>query len=304
MNVSVVIPVYRSEACLEELVARLRAAFAKTGRSYEIVLVNDASPDGSWRKIREIAQLDAAVHGINLRKNAGQDNAIMAGLAEASGDVVVIMDDDLQHAPEDIEGLVRGVENGADVCYAHFSRKRQAWWKNLGSRLNDRLANLVLCKPKTLYLSPFKAIAGDVAREITRYDGPFPYVDGLLFRVTDNVTHVVVEHHERFAGRGNYTVARSLGVWLRVATLFSVVPLRIATVLGFSFAGLGLLLAVGFAVYKLLVPDQPMGWASTIMTILVLGGTQLACLGIIGEYVGRSFLHLSRRPQYSIRERT
>jgi polyisoprenyl-phosphate glycosyltransferase len=147
-------------------------------------------------------------------------------------------------------------------------------------------------------------MAGAVAREITRYDGPYPYVDGLLFQVTSRVRQVDIEHHPRFAGKGNFTLARSIGLGLRVATLFSVVPLRIATVLGFSFAGVGLLMAVGFSIYKMVARDAPLGWASTIVAILVLGGSQLACLGIIGEYVGRSFLHLSRRPQYSVRERT
>jgi polyisoprenyl-phosphate glycosyltransferase len=302
--VSVVVPVYQSENCVEQLVARVRAAFAPTQRKCEIILVNDCSPDGSWAEICRQASLFVEVRGISLRRNAGQDCAIMAGLRTAAGEVVVIMDDDLQHDPADIEKLVRGVEAGADVCYARFLRKKQAFWKNCGSWLNDKLANVVVSKPREVYLSPFKAVSGEVVREITQYDGPFPYVDGLLFRVTSNVTQVDVEHHDRFAGHGNFSLTKSFGVWMRVATLFSLAPLRLATVLGFISAGVGLFLALFFIAKKLLFPGDPVGWASMIVAVLVLGGVQLACMGVIGEYLGRVFLHISKRPQYVVKERT
>ena len=288
-RISVVIPVYRSEVCLEPLTDQLREAFAESQRPYEVILVNDGSPDGSWLKIREIAARDPRFRGINLRRNFGQDNAIMAGLKEAGGQIVVIMDDDLQHDPRDAEALIRQVEEGFDVCYARFHRKNQAWWKNAGSWLNDRLANIVVGKPKGVYLSPFKALAGDVVRELVQYDGPFPYVDGLLFRVTRHVTQVTIEHHARHAGEGNFTLSRSVSVWLRVATLSSLVPLRLATVLGFSFAAIGLLLALFFFIKKFFSPDDPMGFAAIIVAVLVLGGVQLACLGIMDEYLGECF---------------
>jgi polyisoprenyl-phosphate glycosyltransferase len=304
-RVSIVIPVYRSEACLDALAARIREAFAASGRTYEVILVNDGSPDGSWAKIRDIAAAQPAVRGVNLRRNFGQDNAIMAGLKEAVGDVVVIMDDDLQHDPADAEALIRQVEAGFDVCYARFPHKKQAPWKNAGSWLNDRLANLVVGKPKEIYLSPFKAIDGEVAREIIRYDGPFPYVDGLLFRVTSGITQIPIEHHDRFAGSGSFTLGKSVSVWMRVATLFSLVPLRLATILGFSFSAVGLFMALYFVAKRLfLAAGDPPGWAATIVAILVLGGIQLACLGMVGEYLGRVFLHLNKRPQYVVKERT
>ena len=305
-KVSVVVPVYGSEGCVDELVRRTTQALTEAGRSFELILVNDCSPDGSWDKIRQNAERNPAVLGVNLRRNAGQDNAIMAGLREASGEVVVVMDDDLQHDPRDIEKLVRGVENGADICYARFPRKKQAFWKNAGSWFNDKVANIVIGKPKGIYMSPFKAVAAEVAREITRYEGPFPYVDGLLLRVTGNVSQATIEHHDRFAGRGHFTLSRSVGVWLRVATLFSLVPLRLATLLGFSFALAGLLMALYFVLkfFFFREPGDPVGWASLMVAVLVLGGAQLACLGVLGEYLGRVFLHLNRRPQYVVKERT
>jgi glycosyltransferase involved in cell wall biosynthesis len=302
-KVSIVVPVYRSAECLEELASRVKTAFARFGRSYELILVNDGSPDDSWARIRRLAETEDSVLGVNLRRNAGQDNAIMAGLSEASGEVVIIMDDDLQHDPNDCDELIKKVEDGFDVCYARFRRNKQAWWKNAGSWLNGKLANVVVGKPRHIYLSPFKAINGDVAREITSYEGPFPYVDGLLFRVSTNVTQVEVEHHERLAGKGTYNLIKSLSVWMKVATLFSVVPLRIASLLGFVFSVIGLLLGVYFTIEKLVLRAEPVGWASMMVAVLVLGGIQLACLGILGEYIGRSFLHLNKRPQYVVKEK-
>jgi len=300
--VSVVIPVYRSEDCLERLVQETEAAFQSSGRTHEIVLVNDGSPDGSWEKIVDLAGRYLTVRGVNLRRNFGQDNALMAGLRVATGRIVVIMDDDLQHSPWDADRLIQQVEQGFDVCYARFPVKKQALWKNVGSWLNGKVANVVLGKPDRIYLSPYKAIAGAVVREIVKYEGPYPYVDGLLLRVTDNITQIDVEHHERYAGRGNFNLVRSVSTWLKLATSFSLTPLRIASILGFGFACFGLGLAAFFAVRQLVGRGAPLGWASTIVAILVLGGVQLACLGLIGEYLGRVFLHLNRRPQYVVKE--
>lgn len=300
--ISVVVPVYRSEACLDKLVDVITEAFQASGRRHEIILVNDGSPDRSWERIVDLCERYATVRGVNLRRNFGQDNALMAGLKLAGGGVVVIMDDDLQHDPRDAEQLVRKVEEGFDVCYARFPVKKQAWWKNLGSAFNDRMANFVLGKPREIYLSPYKAMAADVVRDLVAYDGPYPYVDGLLLRVTDNITQIDVAHHARYAGSGNFNLVKSVSTWLKLATSFSLAPLRAATVMGFTCAVFGLALALFFAVKQWIGGDAPLGWASTMVVLLVLGGVQLACLGLIGEYLGRVFLHLNRRPQYVVKE--
>ena len=302
LDVSIVVPVYRSEECVEELAYRLRDVLSAANMSFQIIMVNDCSPDGSWEKIVDVSRSVPQVVGVNLRKNAGQDNAIMAGLAQASGNAVVIMDDDLQHNPDDVVTLVQKVDEGYDVCYARFETKRQAVWKNLGSWLNDKMANIVIGKSAGIYMSPFKAISGELAEEITKYDGPFPYVDGLIFRATSHITQVLVTHHDRFAGRSNYNLVRSIGVWLKVATGFSLAPLRIATYLGFSFSAVGLLLGLIFAIRRLVSDVAPTGWVSTIVAVLVLGGIQLGSMGIVGEYLGRVFLHLNRRPQFVLKE--
>jgi len=302
VEISVVIPVYNSEDCLDELVKRLTEVFLdSSGKTYEIILVNDCSPDNSWKKITELCEIYNSIKGINLRRNFGQDSAIMAGLNYSSGESVIIMDDDLQHDPADIPSLLIGLEKGHDVCYARFNSKKQSWFKNFGSWFNGKVANVILKKPKEIYLSPYKAIKRGVVDEIIKYDGPYPYVDGLLFRVTRNIDQVPVEHHERYAGDGNYNLIKSIRVWLRLATNFSVLPLRLATFLGFVSSGIGLILALYF-IFRKLTGVPPAGWASLIVTVLFLGGIQLVTIGIIGEYVGRLFLYHSKQPQFIVNE--
>jgi polyisoprenyl-phosphate glycosyltransferase len=172
MQLSIVVPVYRSAECLRELARRVEEEVGRCFLSYELILVNDDSPDPSWEVIVRLAREHDFITGVNLRKNAGQDNAIMAGLSLATGDVIVIMDDDLQHDPSDIVVLHRYIERGFDVVYAHFQHKKQAFWKNLGSWDNDRFAVLTLGKPKNIYMSPYKAMRREVLHEITKYAGP------------------------------------------------------------------------------------------------------------------------------------
>lgn len=218
VQVSVVIPVYNSEDCLDELTKRLTDVLDNSGRSYEIVLVNDCSPDNSWQKIVELCKIYGKLKGISLRKNFGQHSAVMAGLNYISGESVILMDDDLQHDPADIPSLLSGLEKGYDVCYAFFNSMKQSWFKNFGSWFNDKMANMILKKPREVYLCSYKAVKREVVDEIVKYGGPYPYIDGLLFRVTRNVTQVTLQHHERYAGEGHYNLRKSIGLWLRSAT--------------------------------------------------------------------------------------
>jgi glycosyltransferase involved in cell wall biosynthesis len=302
INISVVIPVYNSEDCLNELIKKLTETLDNLGKTYEIVLVNDCSPDNSWSKIAELCKVYDRLKGINLRKNFGQDCAIMAGLNNSSGEYAIIMDDDLQHDPKDIPTLIVGLEKGYDVCYALFESKKQSWFKNFGSWFNGKVAEIVIKKPKEVYLSPYKAIKRGVIDEIIKYDGPYPYVDGLIFRVTRSITQVNVEHHERYAGHGNYNLVKSIRVWLRLATNFSVFPLRVAMVWGFIASGIGFLLGLYFIIQHIINGQSPIGWASMIITVLFLGGIQLVAIGTIGEYIGRLFIYYSKEPQFVVKE--
>ncbi len=301
-EISIVVPVFNSEACLPELARRVRSTMEGRFSRYELTLVDDCSTDGSWEAIVGVTREHPFATGVALRKNVGQDNAIMAGLKTAGGEVVIVMDDDLQHDPADIPALVDELRRGFDVVFARFPHKRQAVWKNIGSLLADRLAGWVLGKPSGIYLSPFKAIRGDVVREIIRYDGPYSYIDGLLFAVTSSTSQVRAEHHTRFAGRSNYTLRRSIQVALKLATSFSVLPLRIVTFLGGAISLAALLAAAFFAVQAFVLAQMPEGWPSLIVTVLFLGGIQLMGIGAVGEYIGRIFVTQNKRPQFTVRE--
>jgi polyisoprenyl-phosphate glycosyltransferase len=302
MDLSVVVPVYKSQECIEALVKRVGAVLSGTVESFELILVNDCSPDGSWAAITAAAKQYAFVVGVNLRKNFGQDNALMAGLRHSRGGVVVIMDDDLQHDPADIPALFDKVREGHDVCFARFERKKQHLWKNMGSRLNSAVACLIMNKPRNLYLSPFKAIERGVVDEIVRYGGPFTYIDGLILTITSDLVEIPATHGYRFAGRGNYGFVRSFQVWMKLLTSFSVAPLRWITLLGFIVSGFSFLLACYFVAEYCFTGTTIEGWTSLIVGVLFFGGVQLVALGMLGEYVGRNFITVNRRPQYVERE--
>jgi undecaprenyl-phosphate 4-deoxy-4-formamido-L-arabinose transferase len=302
MELSIVVPVYRSAECLPELVRQVEASVGGRFTSYELILVNDVSPDATWQVVASLCDAFPFVLGLNLRKNVGQDNAIMAGLHHATGDAVVIMDDDLQHDPADIPALCRPLKDGYDVVYAKFEHKKQALWKNLGSWFNDRVAVVVLGKPTAVYLSPYKAMRREVVDEIVKYDGPFTYVDGIIFGITSHITQVKAQHHPRFGGRSNYNLLKSIKVWLKLATGFSVIPLRIASLIGGCIALLSFLAALFFVVQAFVLERVPEGYPSLIVTLFFLGGIQLMGLGAVGEYVGRIFLTQNKTPQFVIKD--
>jgi undecaprenyl-phosphate 4-deoxy-4-formamido-L-arabinose transferase len=302
MQLSIVVPVYNSSSCLAELARRVSHDVGDKFDEFELVLVNDGSPDRSWEVIRKLVDEYPFVSAVNLRRNYGQDNAIMAGLHYARGEVVAIMDDDLQHDPRDTKAMYDKVRQDYDVVYAYFQEKEQAVWKNIGSWANGLAARLVLKKPKHIYMSPFKAIARDVVNEIIKYHGPFSYVDGLIFTVTSNITQIPVKHHRRFAGKSNYSFLKSLKVWLSLATGFSVIPLRIAAFTGAMIAVCAFGLGAFFFLKALFVEQMPEGWASLVVIVLFLGGIQLMAIGAVGEYIGRIFITQNNRPQFTVKE--
>lgn len=305
-TVSIVIPVYRSAKILPDLVNEIEQACVQADciERFELILVCDASPDNSWEIIEQLARERSFVRGICLRRNSGQHNATLAGLRMAQGAYVVIMDDDLQHPTSEIPHLVQTLMKGADVCYTRYSNRQHRIWKKLGSKFNNWVATLLLSKPGDLYLSSFKALRHEIVSEIIQYEGPFPYIDGLILDVTRNIASLAIEHQSRHSGEGGYTLRRSISLWLKMATGFSVVPLRITTLVGLLIAFVSFISLIYVIIARITHPDLPMGWPSIISTILFLGGVQLVALGIIGEYVGRAYLVLNHKPQYVIRATT
>ena len=304
-NLSIVIPVYGSELVLPELVSQIQKVLAgleDIRGHYEIIFVCDRSPDNSWRVIQSLSADHPQVYGILLRMNAGQHNALMAGFAQARGKIIVTMDDDLQHSPSDIPKLLLEIRQGSDVAYARFKNRNHALWKIAGSHLNNLVAGYLMQKPRDLYLSPFRAMTAAIRDDILRYRGPYVYVDGLILTVTRNIASVDVDHHDRYAGESRYGFRKSLSLWLKMATSFSIVPLRLTSLLGMFFSGLGFLLAILLVIQKFTLNLMPIGWSSLIVTVLIIGGVQLLALGMIGEYLGRVLLTINSRPQYVIAE--
>jgi len=302
---SFVIPVYGSEKVLPELVSRLdevMATLPKARGNYEVIFVCDCSPDRSWAVIQALSASHPWVRGILLRMNAGQHNALMAGFAQARGQIVMTMDDDLQHSPSDIPALLEELAAGRDVVYARFRSRKHASWKIWGSRLNDKVAGYLMNKPAGLYLSPFRAMKAAIIQDVLRYRGPYVYVDGLILSVTRNIGTVDVDHHDRYAGDSGYSLKKSISLWLKMATNFSIVPLRLTSFAGLVIASLGFILAVLLVIQKFTIDRMPIGWSSLIVTILMIGGVQLVALGMLGEYLGRVLLTLNSRPQYVVGE--
>lgn len=299
--VSVVIPVYGSATILPRLAERLEKSLsACVGMdAFEVVLVHDRGPDNAWAVIEALGQSRPWLRALELRKNAGQHNAIMAGLSVARGRFIVTMDDDLQHDPDDIPRILQALEH-ADLCYVQFESRQHALWKRLGSGFNDAVASRLLKKPAGLYLSPFRGFRREIRDEATRYEGPFVYLDGLLLQSTSDITTIVARHHARGDGKSGYSLRKSVSLWLQMATSFSIAPLRLVSFAGIAASVIAFVLAAVVAVRKMITPDMAVGWPSLIVTVLFMGGMQLLALGAIGEYTGRILLNVNKRPQFVI----
>ena len=228
----------------------------------------------------------------------------MAGLNQVTGDYTVIMDDDFQNPISEVIKLANAaLGNEHDVVYTFYETKKHSFIRNLGSWFNDKMANLMLKKPKTLYLSSFKILNKFLVNEIIKYESPFPYIDGLILQITDKIGKLEVKHNERQEGQSGYTARKLISLWLNMFTNFSILPLRLSIILGLIFASIGFVLGIYSVIEKFLDPAMPVGFASILVVISIFGGIQLIMLGMAGEYIGRIFLSQNNKPQYTIRKK-
>jgi len=303
VDLSIVVPVYNSEATIGTLVKEMSEEF-EGKYEYDFVLINDGSQDRSYEVCKKMALENRRVKFISLSKNFGQINAIMAGFHEANGRIIIVMDDDLQNPPKEAYKLLKKINEGYDFVYGKPKiHMKQTWFRKVASYLSTKMAEIVFAKPKGLYPSSYYAITQDVVKEIIKYTGPFPYMTGLVVRVTRNGCNVPVEHHSRRYGKSGYSPGKLFLHLLNGLTNFSVLPLRISSVAGAVVAIIGFIYLAVIVAQRLLNPEiYTLGWTSVIGLIMLFSGIQLLALGIIGEYVGRIFLVVNKTPQFSIRE--
>lgn len=307
IKISFVIPCYRSEQTIRAVVEEIRDAVSQRGQfDYEIILVDDFSPDGTYEVIKQLTLEDMQIHGLSFSKNFGQHSALMAGLRKSSGEIVVCLDDDGQTPANEVFRLVDMLDHDTDVVYAsyQYSGKQHSIFRNIGSAINNWMLRILLSKPKGLEITSFFAAKRYVINEVCKYVNPFPYAIGLILQTTDSIKNVSVNHRARLAGRSGYTFKKLLHLWLNGFTAFSVRPLRVASALGGMFSLVGFLFAIYLIIRKIVVPTVPMGYSSIMAGLIFIGGMLMLMLGMLGEYVGRIYISINRNPQYVIRRDT
>ena len=297
-KVSFVIPCYRSSKTIGGVVNEIESTMAQLAYEYEIILVNDSSPDDTFAVISALAEADGHITAVDLAKNFGQHAALMCGIRHSSGDILVCLDDDGQTPADEVGMLLEKIEAGYDVVYASYDHKQHSGFRNFGSRVNAWMTEIMLGKPKELSLTSYFAAKRFIADEMLRYENCFPYVMGLVLRSTKNICNVPVNHRSREQGQSGYTLGKLLSLWMNGFTSFSIKPLRIATYFGALTAVAGFIYALIIVIRHFAVGMAPLGWSSTTALLLILGGVILLVLGLIGEYIGRIFMCVNSSPQY------
>lgn len=296
---SIVIPVYRSQKSLIELYNRVVTVMKGINSSFEIIFVDDDSPDNSWNILMNIYKNDKDVLLVQLTRNFGQHNAIMCGIAHSKGDFVITMDDDLQNPPEDILKLINKIKQGFDIVYGEYKIKKHSFLRNLGSHFVQYVYKRIFQVSGNL--TSFRIIRRHTAEKILDYKLNYTFIDGLLAWQTKNIGYVLVNHHERTSGNSNYGIGKLLALTFNMITNFSIFPLQLASITGFLFSFLGGLLAIFYALKKIFFDIPVTGYTSIMIAILIFSGVQLVTIGLIGEYIGRIHLNMNQKPQYSIR---
>ena len=304
MKISFVIPCYRSEKTLSDVVEEIKTTMATIGHEFEIILVNDCSPDKTYEVIKQLVAENKNILGLDLAKNFGQHCALMAGMRHSTGDVVVCLDDDGQTPADEVGKLLDKLDEGYDVCYASYGKKQHSGFRNFGSKVNELMTRIMLGKPKELKVSSYFAAKRFVVDDMLRYEQSYAYVIGLVLRATKNVANVEVNHRARSVGESGYTLAKLFSLWFNGFTAFSIKPLRIATAVGCFCACSGFLYGIYTIIKKFILMNDVQAGFSALMSVLVfIGGMIMLMLGLIGEYIGRIYICMNNSPQYVIREK-
>lgn len=305
-KISFIIPCYGSEKTIETVIKEIREIIItkKEEYDYEVIAVNDKSPDNVWQVLGKIAEENEKVKIISLAKNMNRPGALMAGMSFAKGDYIILMDDDGQCPMDQLWNLIRPLEEGHDVAIAKYPKYKQSLFKSFGTIVNRKMTEIIMEKPKGLAFTNFTAIKKYIVDEIMKYKNPYPYMTGLLLRTTSDIVNVEMEERERITGNTNFTFRKMLILWINGFTAFSVKPLRIATVIGFLTAIIGFVYGIYIIVDKLFIRTAILpGYSSLMAALLFVGGIIMLMLGLIGEYIGRIYICINNSPQYVIKEK-
>lgn len=300
-KITVIIPCYNSEKTLPFVIEDIRATMGELDP--QIILVNDCSSDHVWSVIESLCAEDPRIVGLSLSRNFGQQSARMAALPYVDGDYVVFMDDDGQHKAADALRMLDKLREGYDIVYAYFRKKRKSSFRMLGSYINRKMTDWLMNTPKGVHTSSFFVTRRYVVDHLREYTNPTPYTFGYFLQITRNVTDVEAEHHERLSGQSGYSLKKLLRLWMDGFTGFSVIPLRLSSVLGVILAVIGIITGIVIVIRKLVDPSVAAGYTSTIAVLLFCSGMILLMLGMLGEYIGRIFMNLNHLPQYVVKEK-
>jgi undecaprenyl-phosphate 4-deoxy-4-formamido-L-arabinose transferase len=300
-SLSVVIPVYNSECILDELIEKLVQSIPKISSDYEIILVNDGSRDQSWQVISRLCNEDSSIKGINLMRNYGQHNALLCGIRAARNEITVTMDDDLQHPPEEIHNLIEKLQGNYDVVYGTPRKESRDFWRKLASQITRLALQSAMGVNNARNVSAFRAFRTSIRESFVNYQSPFVIIDVLLTWGTTKFTSTQVRHDERISGRSQYTFRKLIVHAINMMTGFTVLPLQIASMMGFLFAVFGLIVLI-YVIGRFFIEGGSVpGFPFLASTIAIFSGVQLFALGIIGEYLARMHFRLMERPSYIIK---
>jgi len=302
--ISFVIPCYGSEKTVEKVISEIDEIVGKRDDyDYEVVAVNDHSPDNVWNVLTKIANQNKKVKIINLAKNMNRPGAVMAGLSKVTGNYVIMMDDDGQCPMDHLWELIKPLEEGHDVSIAKYTEYKQSLFKSFGTVVNRKMTEIVMEKPKDINFTNFIAMQRYISDEIIKYKNPYPYFTGLLLRTTSDFVNVEMKERSRIAGTTNFTFKKMLSLWINGFTAFSVKPLRISTFIGFIIAAAGFIYGLYIIINKLVTQTTiAQGYSSIMAALLFIGGIIMMMLGLIGEYIGRIYISINNSPQYVIKE--
>lgn len=302
MKLSFVIPCYGSEKTIQKVVNEVVATVTNTHYEYEIILVNDCSPDNVWDVIKNIAKSNNNIKGICLARNFGQHAALMAGYRETNGDIIVSLDDDGQTPISELPVLLTEIEKGFDVVYAYY-QEHTKFYRELGTVLADKMAEKLIGMPKGNRGSSFYVMQKFVKDEMLKYENAYPYLAGLVYRTTKNVSCVPLERRSRFEGQSGYSLRKLIKLWFNGFSAFSAKPLEISVYFGLFSSIIGFIAAIVVIIRKLMGLTTMIGWSTLVALILIMGGIILMVLGLIGEYIGRIYISINNAPQYVIKEK-